>query len=45
MILYLELSIEYNYFFIQNDSSLVTVCIEFPAHYVFFLLNVFFKVS
>ena len=32
-------------FFIQSDSSLVTVGIEFPAHYVCFVLIVFFKVS
>ena len=45
MIIYLEPSIEYNYFFIQSDSSLVTVCIKFPAHYVYFLLIIFFQVS
>ena len=30
-------------FFIQSDSSLVIICIEFPAHYGYYLLIVFFK--
>ena len=32
-------------FFIQIDSCLVTVSIEFSAHYVYFVLIVLFKVS
>ena len=40
MTVYLEPSIEYNDFFIQSDSSLVTVCTEFPAD-VCFLLSLF----
>ena len=32
-------------FFIQSDSSLVTICVEFPAHYVCFVFIVFFKVG
>ena len=44
MIVYLE-QLNVITFFTQSNSSLVTVYVEFPAHYVSFLLIVFFKVS